>query len=255
MKKHTFALMEMLLLAMFEAMAFADSSETVVQSQESIYVPKDLEDSFVQLQKILTKDEIEKNRSGSETDMGKYFLRLGAKTRNDWGLWWDSRLAEWFNSHGIHHADDMSGIILNSFWRHLNGKPIMLDDLGRVPYYRILSSNRGDGGKPGQSASIVVNLTNYVGVEKLKQVVCDVICKLHLGDCETIGIEIHRGLEGTYLPVDPQVIRSGIGAYMFSLDRPAVLALERDEEGRPVKHNFLALPFNHRNECSCRPED
>src|SRR5262249_54668776 len=28
---------------------------------------------------------------------------------------------------GIHHPDDMSGVILDSFWRHLNSKPIELD--------------------------------------------------------------------------------------------------------------------------------
>ncbi|MES2460743.1 MAG: DUF6794 domain-containing protein, partial [Armatimonadota bacterium] len=28
---------------------------------------------------------------------------------------------------GIHHPDDMSGILLTSFWRSLNGKPLLLE--------------------------------------------------------------------------------------------------------------------------------
>ena len=46
--------------------------------------------------------------------------------RNNWGLWKGLRLAQWFNKQDIFHPDDMSGIILASFWRHLNHKPIDL---------------------------------------------------------------------------------------------------------------------------------
>jgi hypothetical protein len=53
--------------------------------------------------------------------------------RNSWGLWGQSRLATWFQVLGIDHADDMSSIILTSFWRHLNAKPIQLNE--QVSYY------------------------------------------------------------------------------------------------------------------------
>jgi hypothetical protein len=54
--------------------------------------------------------------------------------RNNWGLWKGSRLSKWFNEKGIQAPDDMSGIILDSFWRHLNGKPLKLDE--QIKYYQ-----------------------------------------------------------------------------------------------------------------------
>lgn len=54
--------------------------------------------------------------------------------RNNWGLWSGSRLAKYFNEMGIFHPDDMSGIILTSFHRHLNGKDLQLDQ--QIKYYQ-----------------------------------------------------------------------------------------------------------------------
>jgi hypothetical protein len=64
-----------------------------------------------------------------------YHHTLGRWIRNNWGLWsGESKLAEWFKSLGIEHADDMSGIVLDSFWRHLHDKP--LDVEGQVAHYQ-----------------------------------------------------------------------------------------------------------------------
>jgi hypothetical protein len=48
--------------------------------------------------------------------------------RNSWGLWSGSELANWFYNRQIYHADDMSGIIIDSYERYLNNKPINLDE-------------------------------------------------------------------------------------------------------------------------------
>ncbi len=48
--------------------------------------------------------------------------------RNEWGLWRGSELAQWFFTKQIYHADDMSGIIVDSFERVINGNPIELDE-------------------------------------------------------------------------------------------------------------------------------
>jgi len=66
--------------------------------------------------------------------MNLYHMSMGLWMRNNWGLWKGSRLAKWFNAQGIIHPDDMSGIILTSFWRHLNNKPIGLDE--QVKFYQ-----------------------------------------------------------------------------------------------------------------------
>jgi hypothetical protein len=97
------------------------------QQSEEVYIPKDLEDCMAELKKILPPEEIQKMREGAEEDMFLYHHGLGTWLRNNWGLWRGSRLSAWFNERGIQHPDDMSGIILTSFWRHLNGKPLGLE--------------------------------------------------------------------------------------------------------------------------------
>ena len=97
-------------------------------------VPKNLDDCFAQLEKLLPKEEVARMKSGTEKDMIRYHMGLGTLLGNKWGLWKGSHLSKWFNDKGIYHPDDMSGIVFHSFWRHLNGKPINLDE--QVKYYQ-----------------------------------------------------------------------------------------------------------------------
>ena len=98
------------------------------------YIPKDLEDCFVELKNILNREDMAEVTIGKEENMVSYHHGLGRYLRNKWGLWGESRFAKWFNIQGIKHADDMSSIILNSFWRYLNSKPVKLDE--QVKFYQ-----------------------------------------------------------------------------------------------------------------------
>ena len=93
-----------------------------------VYIPKDLEDAFVELKKMLSSALLDEIRLKSEKDMILYHHGFGTWLRNNWGLWASSRLAQYFNQLGINHPDDMSGIILTSFWRHLHSKPVGLEE-------------------------------------------------------------------------------------------------------------------------------
>jgi len=99
-----------------------------------VYVPKDLDDVCAELGRMLPSKLVRKIRTGTEEDMTQYHLNLGLWMRNNWGLWKGSRLSEYFNRQGIVHPDDMSAIILCSFWRHLNSKPVDLE--GQVFIYK-----------------------------------------------------------------------------------------------------------------------
>ena len=93
-----------------------------------VYIPKNLEDCFVELKKMLHPTLINEMRLQSEDDMILYHHGLGTWIRNNWALWAKGRLSKYFNEVGIKHPDDMSGIILTSFWRHLHSQPIKLDE-------------------------------------------------------------------------------------------------------------------------------
>jgi len=99
-----------------------------------ILIPNNLKECFLELENSLTPEFIDEIRQGTEVDVNQFHHSLGMFLRNNWGLWKGSPLSEWFNEKGIHHPDDMSGIIFDSFWRHLNNKPIKLEE--QIKFYK-----------------------------------------------------------------------------------------------------------------------
>jgi hypothetical protein len=100
---------------------------------DGIYIPKDLQDCFRELDKMLT----ENNREEFKTSYPiSYHMGLGRNLRNRWGLWTSSRLREYFLDLGVTHPDDMSGIILTSYNAYLNGREIDLEK--QLSKYRLI---------------------------------------------------------------------------------------------------------------------
>jgi hypothetical protein len=88
-----------------------------------VYIPQNLEDCFVQLDKILSEDDkntIKKLANKEETI--QYHHGLGMWLRNNWGLWGGSRLQTYFLNGKINHPDDMSALILEYYYDWLNDK-------------------------------------------------------------------------------------------------------------------------------------
>jgi len=98
-------------------------------------IPKNLDEAILCLEKSLSEKEITYLKGITED----FFInsehhRLGREIRNNWGIWSGSELAEYFKSIGISHPDDISGIILKSFIRHIQGKDIHLKE--QIEYYQ-----------------------------------------------------------------------------------------------------------------------
>jgi hypothetical protein len=91
------------------------------------YVPKKLNECFAQLNAELDPKVIKKIKEGSENDLSQYHFGLGMWIRNKWGLWGRTPLAQSLAAMGAQHPDDMSGIIIHAYWRHLNGLPLEVD--------------------------------------------------------------------------------------------------------------------------------
>ena len=72
--------------------------------------------------------------------VGRTHHMIGRAIRNDWYLWWNKdhafdmwpkeqpTIVKFFNDLNIHHADDMSGIILTSVYRRLQNQELKLDN-------------------------------------------------------------------------------------------------------------------------------
>jgi len=104
------------------------------QTKENVYIPKNLEETFIELKKLLPPDDLMGFKETPENEIFNYHFSVGMGLRNKWGLWNKSRLAKYFNNIGIFHPDDMSMIIFKSFWRDLNNKPIQLES--QIKYYQ-----------------------------------------------------------------------------------------------------------------------
>lgn len=108
--------------------------EAEAQAKRAIYIPKNLDECFVELKKIFSKDELAEIKDSKEEDMIKFHFGLGMWIRNNWIRETDSPLKKYFNEMGIFHPDDMSGIIFTSFHRHLHNKEIKLEE--QIQYYK-----------------------------------------------------------------------------------------------------------------------
>jgi len=114
----------------------------VADSIDGQYIPKNLEECFLELNKLLKQKDINAIRklknSGETID---FHHGLGTWLRNNWGLWAGSRLQQYLIGKGIYHPDDMSGTILEFYqewlnnkhdnWKELEAKPLQIrrDDI------------------------------------------------------------------------------------------------------------------------------
>lgn len=123
------------LMLILPIVSFGQQADTTaaIDTVPSIYIPADLPDCIQQLDSMLRaedKDYIRKNGSGA------VHFSLGMWMRNEWGLWRGSRLKTYFNDNGIYHPDDMSGVILDCYVKHLRGEEVnykrMLRDARRA---------------------------------------------------------------------------------------------------------------------------
>jgi hypothetical protein len=102
---------------------------------DTVYVPIDLDDCLKQLDSIFADSLKTKIKLLTEDEFsGKYHFGLGMWMRNNWGLWKGSRLSKYFNSIGIYHPDDMTGIVFDSYHRQLTGNERKLNE--QVKYYQ-----------------------------------------------------------------------------------------------------------------------
>lgn len=112
-------------LAIMEFIQFEEQQKIEYERRQSldtinnVYIPKDLKDCFLQLDKILTKRDREKIRKIETSDL---HFSLGLWIRNNWGLWGGSRLLKYFRDRQPYiQPDSISDDILVNYQEWLNG--------------------------------------------------------------------------------------------------------------------------------------
>jgi len=114
----------------------AGAAKPTTEARPMEPIPANLEQAFTALKRMLPAEDIEKIRKmDDEKEMVRYHFGLGMRLRNEWGLWrGEGGLGKQLRELGLRHPDDMSTVVLESFWRHLHGKPLELE--AKVRYYQ-----------------------------------------------------------------------------------------------------------------------
>jgi len=96
------------------------------------YIPKDIEDAIVQLNKKLEPTAIRQFTNFSEEQVK---IKGGLKLwiLNNWGFTYGSRLSHYIKELGIFHPDDMAEFVMISYHRKLKNKDLNIKD--QVQYY------------------------------------------------------------------------------------------------------------------------
>lgn len=85
--------------------------------------PSTIEECHNFLLERLTNKDLESIKNCHKSSLCQYHHTMGRWMRNHWGLWSGGKLKRHMESLGFTHPDDMSTVILESFWSSLNGQP------------------------------------------------------------------------------------------------------------------------------------
>ena len=87
--------------------------------------PKNLTEYIQMLDHILKKEDKEKAKTLTESEfLIETYFGTGMGIRNEWIRSGNPELVKFFSDEGVKHLDDMSAIILTSYYRHLLEKEI-----------------------------------------------------------------------------------------------------------------------------------
>lgn len=94
------------------------------------YIPQDLTDAYVQLNKLISDESKKKFKNASEDDaVHKLHFSLGRWMAHNWGFYGGSRLSHFLNTLGLKDPDDMTTFIIRTYHRNLNKKPLDAEKL------------------------------------------------------------------------------------------------------------------------------
>lgn len=94
-----------------------------------IYIPKNLDDALLQLDKLISPESQAKIKTIPEDSVcWALHARLGQWMMLNWGFYGGSRLSFYLRSAGITYPDDMADFILLCYHRRLNAKPYTIKE-------------------------------------------------------------------------------------------------------------------------------
>ena len=95
-----------------------------------VYIPKDLTDAFIQLNKLIDPPSKQKFKNMQEEDVRrKLYFSFGKWITQNWGFYGGSRLSHYIKGLGVHHPEDMAVFVMVTYHRNLNKQPLNVKEL------------------------------------------------------------------------------------------------------------------------------
>ena len=96
-------------------------------SSTGVFIPNTLDEAMQEIDHMIQNDLKIRMRSEHKACMGKYHFTLGRFFRNEWQLLGQKTpLYQQFKNNGIKKPDDISTIILMSYWSYIRGNKVEL---------------------------------------------------------------------------------------------------------------------------------
>lgn len=93
-----------------------------------VYIPKDLADSFSQLNRLTSQSSKQAFRNApEEIAVKKLHFSLGRWIIHNWGFYGGSRLSDYIKEIGVTHPDEQARMIIRSYHRYLNKQPLAIE--------------------------------------------------------------------------------------------------------------------------------
>ncbi len=90
-----------------------------------VYIPEDITDAFIQLNKLIDDDSRLKFKNMPEADAAvKLHFSFGRWITHNWGFYGGSRFSKYLNSLGLYDPDVMAKFVVITYHRNLNRKPL-----------------------------------------------------------------------------------------------------------------------------------
>jgi len=91
-------------------------------------VPRSLGEAHDALARLLAPELVRELASRPEEQVRADGLRIGLWMREFWGLWNRGALRDHLAGLGLLHPDEMSELVLVTWWRHIHDRPLRVDE-------------------------------------------------------------------------------------------------------------------------------
>ena len=190
--------MRLLLPILFSLIAcWSAPGEDKPSSPAPLEAPRTLEEAHHQLESLLSKEELSRiDAMKSEKEMIEYHLSVGMAIRNNWGLWGGSPLAVHLWQLGFTHPDDMSNVILQTFWCRRHKRDLRLEE--RADYYQAYWKAAADppatAMDPADGSAVEWSMSFGAGTDEKPR-------QIHVGKSEKTGRWLaYEYNKGVYVP-------------------------------------------------------